>query len=196
MGLATKVLDYGCGSGIFVSALRALKKDAVGYEPYMEERSESGLPIYTRIEDVEALGPYDVITLLETIEHLQENEIDAFLQHCQSLLCNSGGVLISAPIEIGPALLLKELNRERRAFAGSAWPTWSHSASEILKASLLGIPARRAYNIKVSHKGFDFRVAVQYLRDREWCVQTISYCPLPIRSWYGNSQVFLWVHRP
>lgn len=193
----SRILDYGCGSGVFVSELRARNQEAVGYEPFMEERSASGLPIFARIEDVAAFGPYGLITLLETVEHLHDNEIDEFLQSCQSLLCSDGGILMSAPIEIGPAMLLKELNRYLRVPSESRAQThFDHSAYELLKASLLGIPARRASDIKISHKGFDFRKVIGYLRNKGWNVQVISYGPLPISIWYGNSQIFLWVRRP
>jgi hypothetical protein len=186
-----KVLDYGCGSGAFISAVLGLKKDIVGYEPFMQERSVPGLPIYSRIEDVEALGPYTLVTLFETIEHLQDQEIDAFLHTCHDLLCSDGIILISAPIEIGPALLLKELNRYLRTPRPLRRECLEHSTSELLKASLFGVPPSRTRNVKASHKGFDFRRTVQHLEDRGWDVQMLSQSPLPIGTWYGNSQVFL-----
>jgi SAM-dependent methyltransferase len=194
---AGKILDYGCGSGTLVFALRNLDYDAVGYEPFMEERVAPGLPIYRSTEEVVALGPYSVITLFETIEHLHDWEIDAFLEFSQRTLCGGGGILISAPVEIGPALLLKELSRN--VHPNLRWPLphrFGHPLGELLKAALLGVAAVRAENIKISHKGFDFRRAIKRLREKGWLVRALAYGPLPIGTWYGNSQVFLWVSGP
>jgi len=190
-----KVLDYGCGSGAFISAVLDLKKDIVGYEPFMQERSAPDLPIYSRIEDVKALGPYTLVTLFETIEHLQDEELDAFLRTCRDLLSRDGIILISAPIEIGPALLLKELNRYLRTPRALRPECLEHTASELLRASLFGVPPSRTRNVKASHKGFDFRRTILHLEDRGWNVQMLSQSPLPIGTWYGNSQVFLSARR-
>lgn len=184
-----RVLDYGCGSGIFVSLLNSLEfETAIGYEPYMKERCKEELPVYSDLEEINNNGPYSLITLFETIEHLSENEVCAFLDVCEKNLLKSGGVLISAPIEVGPALILKELNRSVFKFRHS-----EHSFMEFLKASVFGIAARRAEHIKYSHKGFDFRSAIKFLKLNGWNVEILCFGPLPIATWYGNSQVYLWV---
>jgi 2-polyprenyl-3-methyl-5-hydroxy-6-metoxy-1,4-benzoquinol methylase len=186
-----KVLDYGCGSGVFVAALLKLKPgSAVGYEPYMQERVSRDLPIYKEILDVKKLGPYSLVSLFETIEHLSNAELDDFLNLCESLLPPSGGILISAPIEIGPALLLKEFNRSLFRFKLPEHRLW-----ELLKASFLAIPASRAVDLKTSHKGFDFRLAIKYLQAKGWNVSVMRYGPLPIGTWYGNSQVYMWLKK-
>jgi hypothetical protein len=48
-------------------------------------------------------------------------------------------------------------------------------------------------NIKGSHKGFDFRKAIRFLEGEFGPVTIASYGPLPIGSWYGNSQVYFWL---
>jgi len=184
----SKLLDYGCGSGAFIAELRALKKDAVGYEPFMNERSAPGLPIYSNIDEVSSLGPYGLITLFETIEHLENRQIDEFLATCRKLLSGSGTVLLSAPIEIGPGLLLKEFNRYMRQPRHSRH--CGYSWSELLKASLFGIAPEREPGILSNHKGFDFRQVIRCLESRGWCTEILVCSPLPIGMWYGNSQVF------
>lgn len=181
-----RVLDYGCGSGVFLSALLELKYVAVGYEPFMQERIRKDLPIYKEFTDVMELGPYNLITLFETIEHLSNTELEDFLDRCESLLLPSGSILVSAPIEIGPALFLKEFNRSIFRFKRP-----EHGLLELLKAGFLGLPARRAVDLKTSHKGFDFRLAIKYLETKGWNVLVMDYGPLPIKSWYGNSQVYM-----
>jgi hypothetical protein len=186
-----KLLDYGCGSGTFVAEVLSRHPGrAVGYEPFMSERSKSGLPICLSIEEAQTSGPFSIVTLFETIEHLTLSELEGFTQLCSRLLPQDGGVLISAPIEIGPALLLKELNR-------SGWGKRrnEYRPLEFLKASLLGIPARRAENVKISHRGFDFRRARATLRELGWSTEILAYGPLPLLGWYGNSQVYLWAER-
>ena len=187
-----KILDYGCGSGLFVSALLELKQDiaAIGYEPFMAERCNDDLTIYKEFNDVMESGPYSIVTLFETIEHLSDAELDLFLARCKSLLLPSGGVLISAPIEIGPALLLKEINRSLFRFQLPEHGIW-----ELLKAVFLASPAKRAADIKSSHKGFDFRRSIKYLENNGWDVCILHYGPLPIHTWFGNSQVYMWMKK-
>lgn len=75
-----KVLDYGCGRGDFVDFLIKNKINAFGYDPYSEK--------YNNITE----DKYDIITLIEVIEHTCSpfNEID----HIKSLLKMDGIVFI------------------------------------------------------------------------------------------------------
>ena len=186
-----KLLDYGCGSGVFLAEVLARHPGrAVGYEPFMAERADTGLPIHATLEPIERSGPYSVVTLFETIEHLTAPELESFLELCGRLLPTGGGILMSAPIEIGPALLVKDLNR-------SGWGARQseHRLLELLGAGLLGIPARRAEDVKTSHRGFDFRRARTALSGLGWRTRALCYGPLPGLGWYGNSQVYLWAER-
>ncbi|HTH62094.1 MAG TPA: methyltransferase domain-containing protein [Paraburkholderia sp.] len=186
------ILDYGCGSGAFVAEMcKRLPGVAVGYEPYMTEVNSNDIRIYRSQADLLRGGPYGMVTLFETIEHLTMDELVEFLTICRQILSpsadQSGGILISGPIEVGPALVLKEFNRSVMRLRKP-----EHGLLEFLNASVLGVAAHRAPDIKCSHKGFDFRVAIQTLRDLGWHVDVLAYGPLPTNTWYGNSQFYLW----
>lgn len=183
------VLDYGCGSGDFVSALASIPGiNAVGYEPFMKERSSSLNAIYSSLSEIQGFAPFDVITVLETVEHLSDHELIQLLQEARSLLHPDGAMLFSAPIEIGPALLMKTFNRSIRY---GQWP--AIPIPRLLAAAFLGIPPQRAPNIKISHQGFDFRQTIRLLNRRFGVVRVVGYGPLPIGTWYGNSQVYFWL---
>jgi hypothetical protein len=180
------ILDYGCGSGAFISNFNSIHPGlAFGYEPFMEERHRDDLPIFKTIEETCEHGPFSLVTIFETIEHLSDDELSDFLDTCSRSLMPSGKILVSAPIEIGPALLIKEFNRFWRRGKSS-----EHATNELLAASFLGKSASRAGCIKSSHRGFDFRRAIKFLNDRGWRTTILAYSPLPIGTWYGNSQVF------
>lgn len=186
-----KLLDYGCGSGAFVSRIQGMNGiSAVGYEPFMPERVPGAARIHTEFSSVEAEGPFDVITLFETIEHLTDAEIDDFLQRADRLLSDRGKVLLSAPIEIGPAVLAKEFNRcllhRRRP---------ENTARELFLAAVFGIVPARPPDVRRTHKGFDFRHAIRYLEASFGPVDIACYGPLPIGTWFGNSQVYFWLTR-
>lgn len=186
-----RILDYGCGSGEFLASLSThTELELIGYEPFMQERSAEQLPIHTDLKAVHALAPFDVITVLETVEHLHEEELVALLQQADTLLAPDGALLFSAPIEIGPALIFKSFNRSLRQ---RRWP--AIPAQQLLAASVLGIPPQRASDIKISHQGFDFRRTMRFLQSHYGQIEPAGYSPLPIGTWYGNSQVFFWLQR-
>jgi len=156
----------------------------------MTERAAGGLPIHRTLDELMDLGPFSMVTLFETIEHLHQEELVDFLSTCDRILGPDGGILISGPIEIGPALLLKEVNRSILHFRKP-----EHGLFELAKASVLGIQASRAIDIKRSHKGFDFRKAISAIEALGWGTEILRFGPLPIRTWYGNSQFYLWATR-
>lgn len=178
------VLDYGCGQGDFLHELAELRPDLtlLGFDP------ESGhvADRYTPVDDMAAVpsGSVDMVCCFETLEHLYPDEIASFAAEATRVLAPGGEVTISVPVIGGPTLLLKEANRallfRRRS---------DYSARELLAASLTGRPAPRPSDIRVSHKGFDFRRLLDVLGDRFTVVDT-SYTPFPALPWWLNSQVF------
>lgn len=184
-----KVLDYGCGAGAFINEIQGVNDiEAIGYEPFMVEKNHLDTPILKDFSSIQDFGPFDVITIFETIEHLDNNELVEFLERASPLLSQKGRILASVPIEIGPALLMKEINR---SVLHKRLP--ENSLRELFLASFFGIAAKRAKNIKTSHKGFDFRETIRFLENEHGPVDIASYGPLPIGTWYGNSQVYFWL---
>jgi SAM-dependent methyltransferase len=190
-----KVLDYGCGTGVFVDALNRIKSNsAFGYEPYMEEGLKSGYCVYPNYQDIVKFAPFKTITLFEVIEHLNENELEEFLSRCNEIIEEGGGIVISAPIEIGPIVIAKEmyrfliLKRKNR-----------YKFVEFIKTALFGIPGEKMQGISIKglagHKGFDFRNVIKFIRYKGWKVAILGYGPFPLLGWYGNSQVFFLVEK-
>jgi 2-polyprenyl-3-methyl-5-hydroxy-6-metoxy-1,4-benzoquinol methylase len=178
------VLDYGCGQGDFLNTLAELRPDLslYGYDPESDHAPER----YTLVDDVATVpaGSVDVVCCFETLEHLHAPEIAAFVDQSQRMLVDGGEVTISVPVIGGPPLLLKEANRallfRRRS---------DYTARELLAASLAGRPAPRPDDIRVTHKGFDFRRLLAMLGGRFEVTDT-ACTPFPALPWWLNSQVF------
>jgi hypothetical protein len=186
---AGPMLDYGCGTGGLVAFVNQARPQlAVGYEPFMVTNRPN---VYRDFAEIAGRAPYSLITLYEVVEHLDDRELDELSKRAERVLGPDGKMLISAPVEIGPALLAKEFNRAFRKGRAS-----EYSVGEFLRAALLGIPGRRTGDIKGSHKGFDFRGAMARLRQRGWRVEILAYGPLPLPTWYGNSQAYMLARRP
>jgi 2-polyprenyl-3-methyl-5-hydroxy-6-metoxy-1,4-benzoquinol methylase len=157
----------------------------------MRERCEDGLPVYSEYNDVLKNAPYQTVTVFEVMEHLQWTELANILIRCNELLAPGGAVVISVPIEIGPVILFKELNRYR------VTKEWQYTVFEFIGAFLLGIAGRREnpdYAV-MRHKGFDFRDLIRFIKSKGWKTKVLCYGPLPVKIWYGNSQVFIMAKR-
>jgi hypothetical protein len=96
-----------------------------------------------------------------------------------------GAKKISVPVEIGPVLFIKEIHRffTRKRF--------DYTLLELIKAGLCAVPAGRINGASYyDHKGFDFRRLIKLFGSRGYSITILGYSPLPIKTWYGNSQVF------
>jgi len=183
------VLDFGCGQGDFLNTLAELRPDLtlIGFDPESGHDAER----YTAVDDttVVADGSVDLVCCFETLEHLYDDEIGSFLAEADRVLAREGEVLISVPVIGGPTLLLKEANRavlfRRRS---------DYTARELLVASFAGRPAPRPDDIRVSHKGFDFRALLARLGER-FEVRDVAHSPFPALPWWLNSQVFARLRR-
>jgi 2-polyprenyl-3-methyl-5-hydroxy-6-metoxy-1,4-benzoquinol methylase len=178
------VFDYGCGQGDFLTTLADLRPDLtlIGFDPESGHEAE----LYTPVDDPAAVeqASVDLLCCFETLEHLYDDEIASFLDTADRVLVPGGEVLVSVPVIGGPTLLLKEANRavlfRRRS---------DYAARELLAAAFAGRPAPRPDDIRVSHKGFDFRDLLARLGER-FDLRDVAYSPFPALPWWLNSQVF------
>jgi SAM-dependent methyltransferase len=185
-GSAT-LLDYGCGQGRFLSDLTPeINGQAVtllGYDPTQSAQFEG----YRIVSDPDEIAPgtVDVVTSLEVCEHLTDAEMEAFVDLALKIMSPTGRLLVSVPIMVGPALLVKELSRSvlfrRRT---------DYSTADLLEGTFFGTPAQRAEDIKTSHRGFDWRVTLDRLRET-FSLEHTEFSPLPFNHWYGQSQVIM-----
>lgn len=94
-----RLLDVGAGSGILVEEAHAMGFDAVGIEPsrnLQAKAAELGLPVYHGVlPHPEVQGPFDVITLIDVIEHVP-NPVE-ILESVTELLAPHGIFVVVTP---------------------------------------------------------------------------------------------------
>ncbi len=84
-----KILDYGCGNGLFIEYLKTKKfTDCYGYDPYGKEKEFGDRNILNN-------APFDFIFLQDVIEHIEDPK--ALLRELDSLLSEEGYVMIGTP---------------------------------------------------------------------------------------------------
>ena len=185
------VFDYGCGQGRFLHELtRSLSSNPehagtkfLGYDPFMTAKFEG----YTIFSDLDAVpdDSLDVITSLEVCEHLDDAATARFVRFIAEKLKPDGKVLVTVPIMIGPAVLVKELSRmvlfRRPSDTG---------LGELFKAAFFCVPPRRAEDIAGSHRGYDWRVTYRILSEK-FRGEKLMFSPLPFVGGYGNSQAMM-----
>jgi len=194
-----KVLDFGCGSGVLISRLNEMKADcAIGYEPFSKARHRENLPIYSDYADILNNAPYPTITILEVLEHIGWNDMPNVFAKLEELLTPGGLVIVSVPIEIGPAVFAKHFNRLKhgkgKQFGKGGQMGVHDNFVELISAALFGAVGYRD-PLKGGHTNFDFRHLIKFARSRDWQVKILGYSPIPLIGWYGNSQVFFTMER-
>jgi SAM-dependent methyltransferase len=205
-----RLLDYGCGDGTFIGLTHGTFADATGAD--VDDRQLDDCRrrfaslfavrfVSTRSLDGEAhRGAYDVITCMEVLEHCVDDERRAVLERLVQLCRPGGRIIISVPIEIGPALAGKQLFRALAARRGLGDYHYreTYSAAEFTRAVLARPPLARAeYAVDgpdgprryCGHKGFDWRVLQQEVTDR-MRIEHRHFTPMPMLGAMMNSQVW------
>ncbi len=96
-----RLLDIGAGGGLFIRLAAAAGYDAWGLESSPEAVKESGAGVADRLilgsetSAAEPLGPFDVITLFHTLEHIADPF--PYLRGIQKLLRRPGHVVVQVP---------------------------------------------------------------------------------------------------
>ncbi|HEX5870224.1 MAG TPA: class I SAM-dependent methyltransferase, partial [Longimicrobium sp.] len=118
------LLDYGCGDGTFLAIVHDLFPQSVGAEidhVLVEGAGErfgalDGLR-FIHTDDVAALpdASFGVVTCMEVLEHCTPDAAERVIGEMRRLVAPDGVVIVSVPVETGPALLVKTA---ARALAG------------------------------------------------------------------------------
>lgn len=185
-GPDASVLDFGAGDGAFLRALGASghRGPRYGYDAFKAPAGDGIIPLSEL--GAPPAGGYQVITALETLEHLFPDAVEHFLSYTEGALAPGGHLIVSVPIMVGPVLFVKYanarfINRSR----------WRYSVGELVNGGIRLAPvARETGGAMMSHKGFDFRVLRERLLRTRLALVHESYSPFP-RLWFGfNSQAF------
>lgn len=113
--LQKDVLDVGCGDGYllynltrepgFDPTIRAVGVDVDEKAIKFARAFSHGLPVEFRVQDI---GDYDdqfeLITTVETLEHIPDAALPSFTAHIDRLLASSGVLIVSVPSSVRPVI--------------------------------------------------------------------------------------------
>ncbi len=99
-GRCNEVLDFGCGNGGFLRGLRkkGIIKNSVGVELDKEARNHllnEEMAVYEKLEDIDQTIKFDVVTMFQVIEHLEEPH--KIINDIKSRLADGGLLIIETP---------------------------------------------------------------------------------------------------
>ena len=191
-------LDYGGAEGAFSQTLINLSpKEIMIYEPpgdmteglkkncaYVRERFDIN---YTMESDISKIKDnyFNKIALFEVLEHLSENLTKEALQNIHRVITDDGVLVVSVPVEIGPAGLAKNLFR---FFKGE-----DHDDITLrnIARAFFGLPIYRGeYDYVNSHVGFNFYITKKILENEGYKITKTTYSPFKIMGCLINSQAF------
>jgi 2-polyprenyl-3-methyl-5-hydroxy-6-metoxy-1,4-benzoquinol methylase len=205
-----RLLDYGCGDGTFMALTHGSFAEAVGADIDVQQLTEcrrrlAGLPglMFVRTIDLHGLSHqrgYDVVTCMEVLEHCVDAERVRVLDHLRELIAPGGRLVVSVPIEIGPALAGKQFFRAVAAWRGQGDYKYreTYTPRELLAAALARPNLVRAHHRVETpsgpleycgHKGFDWRILEQEIAAR-FTIERRLFTPLGPLGPLLNSQVW------
>lgn len=120
------VLDYGCGKGFLIHALKYCQFDGFiqGFDISKEAIDEAyQLAKGSLTTDLDGLSPADLVICQDTLEHIPEEQLDATLKILQDLTLNN--ILVIVPVIGNPDL---ENDPTHKIFKTEQW--WRYKLSQ------------------------------------------------------------------
>ena len=207
-----RLLDYGCGDGTFLSMVRDLFPRATGAEVDAALAAEAaarfagdeGLRfVHTSALAAEPDGSFDAAVCMEVLEHCTPETVDRVLADLRRLVAKNGTVIVSVPVETGPALVGKQLYRAlaaRRGLEGYR-ERETYAPAEMAAMVFAGggtaidrpvyrsqFPSGEA-NVYHGHKGFNWR-ALRRRIARDFVIRRTRFSPVPLLGPLLNSQAW------
>lgn len=207
-----RLLDYGCGDGTFLKMVHDIFPHAVGAEvdaalaaeAAARYAAEPGLRfVHTAELAGEAEGSFGVAVCMEVLEHCTPEAVDRVLADLRRLVAKDGTVIISVPVETGPALVGKQLYRAlaaRRGLEGYV-ERETYTPAELGKMLVAGSgtaierPVYRSHfpsgeaNVYHGHKGFNWRALRRRLQ-ADFHLRQTRFSPVPLLGPLLNSQAW------
>lgn len=206
-----RLLDYGCGDGTFLSMVGDLFPGAVGAEVDPELAADAAARlgrdgprfVHTSALADEPAGSFGAAVCMEVLEHCTPDAAERVIAELRRLVAPDGTVVISVPIETGPALVGKQAYRAlaaRRGMEGYR-DRERYSPGELARmlvagpATAIERPVYRsefasgAPNVYHGHKGFNWR-ALRRRLSRDFAVRETRFSPLPLLGPLLNSQAW------
>jgi len=210
---AGKLLDYGCGDGTFLGMVADRFATCTGADVAPDQlddcrRRFTAFPsvdfrLVSELTRTEHSHAYAVVTCMETLEHCLDQTVERVLADLERLCAPDGTIVISVPIETGPAFLIKHVVRSLAARRGlgdyAQYERYSlGDARRMAFATERTAMARPVYggpdSPYHSHYGFNWR-RLRTAIAQQLVVERIRFSPAGFLGGWFSSQVWF-VCRP
>lgn len=183
------ILDYGCADGRLLKLLRPNGVTLFAYDiaPEVQEELKAidELKVVTDISKLDCCS-CDTIALCEVLEHVLPADANKILNECKRLLKQTGKLVISVPIEVGPSVLIKSVARMAVVRPLEHEMTFKN----VLRAAFYRPIERRDYGGFYFHTGFDYRTVLAQLKAAGFIHKKTKFSPIHILGPLLNSQIF------
>ena len=188
-----KVLDIGCGDSklfgilndkfeISYTGIELNEKFAKTAQKRFKNFNNFNI-INGRVENyIDTFEDVDVITALETFEHIPEKNVVRIIEKIAKI--DPKLLIISVPVEIGPAIALKNIGSLLSGYNRHKEYTWTETFWASIE-KLDKIPVH-----KTGHKGFNWKWLAQTIR-HNMHVKTIKKFPLNFLPPSLSSSIFM-----